>query len=135
MDTYMLEKDIPLFCKPASSFPEGAKEAHESLHRLVDFSTQRKYFGLSWMDRNGAIVYKAAATELIPGELSKHQFEPFTLRQGNYIYIDVKDFMENIPAIGQAFDLLKKDSRIDPRGAAVEWYLNDSDVRCMIRIV
>jgi hypothetical protein len=86
------------------------------------------------MDRNGSIIYKAAAEELTPGELSKHQLEPFTLRQGNYIYTDVKDFMENIPAIGQAFDQLKKDSRIDPLGAAVEWYLNDKDVRCMIRI-
>src|SRR5687767_3063413 len=134
METYHLEKDIHVFCKAATSFPDGVKEAHESLHRLVNFSTERKYFGLSWMDKNGNIIYKAAAEELTPGELSKHGLESFTIRKGNYIYIDVKNFMQNIPAIGQTFTQLKSDERIDPQGAAVEWYLNETDVRCMIRI-
>jgi hypothetical protein len=135
MNIYKLEKDVHVFCKTASSFPGGVKEAHESLHRLVSFSTERKYFGLSWMNKEGGIVYKAAAEELIPGELSKHGLESFAIRKGNYIYIDVKNVMQNIPAIGQAFTQLKSDERIDPQGAAVEWYFNETDVRCMIRII
>jgi aryl-alcohol dehydrogenase-like predicted oxidoreductase len=86
------------------------------------------------MNEAGDIIYKAAAEELIPGELSKHQLEPFTIRKGDYIYMDVKNFMQNIPAIGQAFNELKSDKRIDPEGVALEWYLNEADVRCMIRI-
>ena len=134
MNIYKLEKDIHVFCKTAVSFPDGVKEAHESLHRLISFSPERKYFGLSWMNEAGDIIYKAAAEELIPGELSKHQLEPFTLRKGDYIYIDVKNFMQDIPAIGQAFNELKSDKRIDPEGVALEWYLNEADVRCMIRL-
>ena len=134
MNIYNLEKDIHVFCKTAESFPDGISEAHQSLYRLASFSPQRKYFGLSWMDRNGNIIYKAAAEELTPGELNKHQLEPFTLRKGDYIYIDVKNFMQNIPSIGQAFDQLKSDGRIDPEGVALEWYFNEADVRCMIRL-
>lgn len=134
MNIYKLEKDNHVFCKTAASFPDGVKEAHESLHRLISFSPERKYFGLSWMNEAGDIIYKAAAEELIPGELSKHQLEPFTIRKGDYIYIDVKNFMQDIPAIGQAFNELKSDKRIDPEGVALEWYHNEADVRCMIRI-
>jgi len=135
MNIYKLEKDIHVFCKAAKSFPGGVLEAHQSLHRLVSFSPQRQYYGISWMDKNGDIIYKAAAAELTPGELSKHNLETFTIRKGDYIYIDIKNFMENVPAIGPAFTQLKSDERIDPQGAAVEWYLNETDVRCMIRIV
>ncbi len=134
MNTYKLEEDILVFCKTATSFPGGIKEAHESLHRLVSFSTARRYFGLSWMNEAGDIIYKAAGEELTPGEFSKHGLETFTIRKGEYIYIDVKNFMQNVPAIGQAFDQLKSDKRIDPQGVALEWYLNETDVRCMIRI-
>jgi hypothetical protein len=133
LETYKLEKDIQLFCKAASSFPDGVKQAHETLHRMISFSPGRKYFGLSWMNSQGQIVYKAAAAELTPGELSRQQLEPFTLVSGDYAFMDIKNFMQNIPAIGQAFDRLKQEN-IDPQGAAVEWYLNETDVRCMIRL-
>jgi predicted transcriptional regulator YdeE len=134
METYQLEQDVHVFCKAATSFPDGILEAHQSLHRLVSFSPQRKYYGISWMDKNGEFVYKAAAEELTPGELSKHNLDPFTIHKGEYVYLDIKNFRDNIPAIGQAFDELKSDKRIDPQGVAVEWYLNDTDVRCMIRL-
>lgn len=134
MSIYHLDNDIQVFCKTATSFPGGILEAHQSLHRLVSFSPQRQYYGVSRMDKNGDIIYKAAAAELTPGELSQHNLESFTIRKGDYIYIDIKNFMENVPAIGEAFTQLKSDERIDPQGAAVEWYLNDNDVRCMIRL-
>lgn len=135
MNQYRFENDITVFCVTAKSFPDGVKEAHESLTRLTSFSPQRKYYGVSWMDEKGGITYKAAAEELIPGELSKHGLETLIIRKGNYIYIDVKNFMQHIPAIGQAFDRLKNDPRIDPQGVALEWYLNETDVRCMIKII
>jgi len=134
MDIYHLDNDIQVFCKTAISFPGGILEAHQSLHKLVSFSPQRQYYGISWMDKNGDIIYKAAAAELTPGELSKHNLEIFTIRKGDYIYIDIKNFMENVSAIGEAFTQLKSDERIDSQGAAVEWYINDKDVRCMIRL-
>ena len=52
---------------PAKSFPEGILEAHQTLHALVPYSQNRKYFGIS-RPENGNIVYKAAAEELIEGE-------------------------------------------------------------------
>jgi len=42
--------------------------------------------------------------------------------------------MNNIPATGKAFQELLVDERNDPNGCCVEGYINEKDVRCMIRL-
>ncbi len=118
---------------PAKSFPEGILEAHQTLHALVPYSQNRKYFGIS-RPENGNIVYKAAAEELIEGELKQHGLEEFTITAGEYLYIILKDFMQNIPAIGKAFNELTSHPHIDPNGYCIEWYLSDRDVKCMVKL-
>ena len=134
METFPLDHDIHVFCVPARSFPEGVQQAHQTLHGLVPFSPDRKYFGLSWMGADGQIEYKAAAEEREPGELSQHGLEEFTIRKGTYQAITVHDFMRDIPAIGNAFQLLLRHPNLDQKGACVEWYLSDQDCRCMVRL-
>jgi hypothetical protein len=136
METLNLEKDIIVHYVESSSFPDGVLEAHQKLHGLVEYNVHRKYFGISWMGANDSIIYKAAAEELVSGEFSKHLLPTFTVKQGSYIFIDVKDFMQNIEGIGDAFQTLLQEKNIDPQGACVEWYLEDeSTCRCMIRTV
>jgi len=43
--------------------------------------------------------------------------------------------MKNIPAIGETFQKIIADPRIDPQGVCVEWYFNNKDVRCMVRMM
>ncbi len=131
--TSTLDRDIKVFCVAAKSFPDGILRAYQALHALVDFNPKRKYFGLS-RPENGKIIYKAAAEELDIGELSKHHLEEFIIAKGNYIHIVVKNFMKNIPAIGMAFEKLIADKRLDPNGLCVEWYFNESDCQCMVRL-
>ena len=133
MKTYILNQNIKVFCVAAKSFPDGILQAHQTLHALVEFNPKRKYFGLS-RPENGKIVYRAAAEELEMGELSRNGLEEFILTKGSYIYILVKEFMKNIPAIGKAFEKLTADLRIDPEGICVEWYLNESNCQCMVRM-
>lgn len=133
METTTLPNDILVYCVTASSFPEGVKQAHETLHGLVPFDEKRKYFGLSWPAGDGGILYKAAAEELHPGEFSKHTLETKVISEGEYLYIDVHDFMKDIPAIGNAFQQLIHDSRIDPAGFCIEWYLGMDLCRCMVK--
>ena len=133
METINLENDIKVFFVTADSFPEGIMEAHKKLHTLIPISESRKHFGIS-RPENGVIVYKAAAEEINPGEAEELNCNSLVLKKGQYICITVNDFMKDIPAIGNAFHELLKNPGIDPEGYCVEWYLNDKDVKCMIRL-
>lgn len=131
---YTLEKDLHVFCITATSFPNGVLAAHQQLHAYVDYDVKRNYFGISAPDKTSTIIYKSAAEELNKGELSKHHLEEFIIKQGKYIYIDIKDFMKDVNSIGKAFNELISNPDIDPKGCCVEWYLTQNEVRCMVRL-
>ena len=128
-----MANDIRVFYITASSFPDGVMEAHQKLHSLVPFSTERKYFGISRIE-NGIIVYKAAAEEIGAGEAKKLNCDELELKKGNYICLTINDYMKDIPGIGKAFNELLSHPGLDPNGYCVEWYLNNKDVKCMIRL-
>jgi hypothetical protein len=134
MENYILKEDISLICVTATSFPDGVLAAHEKLHKLFPFSKDRKYYGLSRPNEQHVIIYKAAVEELSAGEAEKLKLEKFILKKGEYISINIINYMEDIPAIGKAFQELLTDPRIDPNGICVEWYVNEKDVKCMIRL-
>jgi hypothetical protein len=133
METIILDKDIKVLYEQASSFPEGVKAAHEKLHVLFPYSTERNYFGIS-RPENQVIIYKAAVEEIKNGEAEKFGLPTMIIRKGNYISTVIHDFMKDIPAIGRSFQQLLAHPDIDPDGYCVEWYLNMQDVRCMVRL-
>jgi len=136
MENFKLASDIKVYCIKAKSFPQGVLEAHQKLHSLIPYTLERKYFGISRpeVESQGKIVYSAAADELVAGDLSKYNLEEFIIPKGNYISIIAHNYMDNLPAIGKAFDKLTAFSEIDPQGYCIEMYLNDKEVRCMIRL-
>lgn len=134
MEQFSLTNDLTVFCVTADSFPDGVQKAHQSLHALISYTPERQYFGLSWPAPNGNLIYKAAAEELIPEELSKHGLEQKVIPKGQYLCMEIHDFMKDIPAIGKAFQQLIADPRIDPDGFCIEWYLSDNAVRCMVKM-
>ena len=133
METTNLDQDIKVLYLPAASFPDGIKEAHEKLHSIIPFTNDRKYFGIS-RPENGIIKYKAAAEELNEREAENFNLETLILKKGHYISLTVHDFMKNISAIDSAFKKLLSYPGLDPQGYCVEWYLNNKDVKCMIRL-
>lgn len=134
MQQYKLDKDLLLVYITADSFPDGVLAAHKKLHGLIPFSTQRKYFGISYPDANGAIIYKAAAEELTEGEAAEKDLETWLLKAGTYSTITIKNYMDDLPAIGAAFKTLLTHPKLDPNGACIEWYLSKKDVQCMVRL-
>ncbi len=133
MEAIIIDKDIPLMQLPASSFPDGIDAAHKKLHALVPSQTGRKYYGLS-RPENGAIAYKAAAEEMYPGEAAALQLETILLKKGNYVSIRINHFMRQLPAIKTSFEKLLSTADLDPEGYCVEWYVNDTDMICMLRL-
>jgi hypothetical protein len=132
MEKLILENDILTHCITASSFPEGVQAAHEQLHKIYPADGRRRYFGISH-GYDGGIIYKAAA-ELMPGD-EITETESFLIKKGNYNCITIHKFMENIPAIGKAFEMLLKSEGLDPQGYCLEWYRDNNTVQCMVPII
>ena len=135
MTPYFLNEDINVICVTASSFPEGIVPAFEKLNSLIQFTEPRKIFGISYGDGVNNITYKAAAEERSADEAATLGCERFTIEKGEYISKYIADFMKNIPAIGQTFQEMCKDRRIDSNGYCIEMYFNNNkDVLCMVKL-
>jgi hypothetical protein len=133
METVFFDNDIKVMYVEASSFPDGIMAAHQKLHGVIPFSTERKYLGIS-RPENGVINYKAGAEELNPGEAEQFKLDTLILKKGNYACINIHDYMKDLQAIEKTFNQLTDLPNIDPQGYCVEWYLNDKDVKCMVRL-
>ncbi|WP_153796607.1 transcriptional regulator [Foetidibacter luteolus] len=133
MQTETWNDDVTVLYVTATSFPAGILAAHQQLHALIPFSTKRKYFGVS-RPEDGNIVYRAAAEQLSDDEATHLKLDTLVLKKGHYAVLMVHDYMKDLPAIGKAFNVLLEQPGLDPQGYCVEWYLNDKDVKCMIRL-
>jgi hypothetical protein len=58
----------------------------------------------------------------------------FFIKKGAYQSVTILQFMDDLPRIGQTFLQLLAHPNIDPSGYCLEWYLNEQDVRCMVRL-
>ena len=135
MKPYFLNADINVLCVTASSFPDGIMAAFNKLNSLVQEPGSRRVFGISYGDGNKNIIYKAAVEENSTDEAARLGCERFTIKKGEYISEHIEDFMKNIPAMGQAFQEMCRDKRIDSKGYCIEMYLNNNkDVLCMVRL-
>jgi len=130
MDNYTFQKDVPTYCVTAESFPEGIAAAHHKLQGALPHNDRRDYFGISWRDKTGKIVYKAAA-QIMEGE-SMPDLETFVIKNGPYNAFYIYDYRKNPDSIGDAFELLLKQHEVDPNGYCLEWYINENDVKCMV---
>ena len=134
METINLDNDINVLSVTAKTFPDGIMEAFDQLNSIVPLSEKGRQFGISRPSEGGSIVYKAAMEEVNEGEAEKLGCEPFVIKKGKYLFVDRNDFMKDLPGIGKAFQMLISQPNIDPNGYCLEWYLNDKDVRCMVRL-
>src|SRR5437868_4241788 len=132
-EKYFIDKDIKVACVRASSFPEGIMDAFQKLNSILSSSKQRTLYGISYPDKNGNIIYRAAAEELNEGEAEELSLETFTIRKGQYISELLEDWRKDEMQIGKTFRKLLTDPRIDKKqGYCLEIYSNANDVRCMV---
>lgn len=125
---------MEVFCLQAQSFPAGVAAVHQKLHALAGGEGQRQYFGISFSDGSGNIIYKAAATELFTEEFAGTGLQKMLIRKGNYLYCDIENFMHHIEQIGTSFQQMLLDPRIDPHGFCIEQYIDGERCRCMVRL-
>lgn len=136
METISIDGDIFVAYIQAGSFPEGVMAAHEQLHLHFPSSDKdRKFYGLSRPENAGAISYKAAAEVRDEKDAQVTGLPTLVIKKGKYVSITIHDFMQDITAIGSAFQQLLMQPGIDPNGYCVEVYVNEKDVQCMVRMV
>ncbi len=133
MNSYHIAEDIKLFTVTATKFPEGVQAAFEQLHSLTSIYDAIAYYGISYANANGGIIYKAAvalkdSTTDIPG------IETYFLQAGEYRGMEILNFREHIADIGKTFQELIQHPDINKNGCCIEVYYNDTDVRCMVKI-
>jgi hypothetical protein len=110
-------------------------KAHKELESIITCAKQRRYFGISSPNAKGIIIYKAAAEEIYQGEAEELGCEKFVIESGQYISLLIEDYISDISTIGKAFHILTAYPDIDPEGYCLEWYLNEKDVMCMVRLM
>jgi len=134
MTTRRIEHDITVYCLTATSFPAGIKPVYDKLHELYPPENGRTYFGISWPDVKGSLIYKAAVKLNETDTAPAAPFEPFVISKGTYLSEDITNFMSDTTSIGRLFQQMIQDPRIDPKGYCLEMYLNPTDVRCMVKL-
>jgi hypothetical protein len=134
IEKYELDNDISVMCVQADSFPQGIQTAFEKLGSAISDTNNRTFFGISHADKNGNIIYKAAAWEKYEGEGESHCLETFRIKKGVYMGELISDFRENISLIGNTFHKLLKDPRLDRDSYCLEWYKDDRDVLCLVKL-
>lgn len=132
MEKYLLKDDIKVFYVTALSFPEGIIEAHQKLESMLPSIKERKFYGISYPDKNGVISYKAAVEESYPGEAEKYGCKTFVIPKGEYISELLSDWNKDVTIVEKTFKKLLADPRIDPNGFCLEMYLENNEMRCMV---
>ncbi|SDL06497.1 hypothetical protein SAMN05421823_104281 [Catalinimonas alkaloidigena] len=126
-------RDQRLFALRAASFPEGIQAAFEALYARFPAPEARTYVGFSRPNREGTIVYHAAALEARADEPAPAGCEVLVLPKGEYLSATLDDWQLQVETIGAMFLELLQDPRIDPNGACVEWYEGDR-VTCLVKL-
>ena len=134
MEKYELVNDIIVMYVPAASFPDGIQSAFDNLHSRLPSIDDRILFGISWPDKNGKIIYKAAAEEKYDDEGKKYELENFTITKGTYISELLKDYKKDVSQIADIFRQLLRHPGLGTNGYCLEWYKGTDDVLCLVKL-
>jgi hypothetical protein len=134
METYCIEKDLNVFGVEVKTFPEGIDEAYKNLMARLGGGFDRSFYGISFM-QNGSTLYYSTALEIMPGEAEKYNCERLTIEKGEYLTITVMQWRSKTKEINSFFHQLIQDSRTIKTKPAVEWYMDNEKMMCMVRTV
>ncbi len=134
METYIIEKNMIVFGKVVKNFPQGIGEAFDALIKMISGKFDRDYYGISYMDKNGKMIYYAAAIEKYNGEAEKFNCEKLTIEKGKYICVTVKNWPQKTNSINTVFQEIMKNDKADKTKPAIEWYKNDDEMLCMVKL-
>lgn len=134
MEIVDLKNDIKVFGLRVKTFPDGIDKAFDSLLKKIPGGFDRSYYGISSMTADGTCIYKAVAQEKYEGEAEKYNYERDTINKGEYLTVSLMDWRKKTDSIKDIFHEMMKDERVDKSQPCVEWYKNDDEMACMMKM-
>ncbi|MCE7053884.1 hypothetical protein LZF95_04275 [Algoriphagus sp. AGSA1] len=128
-------KDMSVVFVQSKTFPDGIKEAFDTLKSKVGHIKRVSYFGISNPEGGNGIVYRAAATTLPEVNAEALGLGRLIIKGGDYYSIKLNDISKDIGLISQAFELILSQDDIDPNGRCIEVYdhFGSDSVECIVR--
>ncbi|MFZ6014129.1 MAG: hypothetical protein ACOYXT_27555 [Bacteroidota bacterium] len=133
MEKYNVAEDVTVFGMEVTDFPVGVQETFEALVKMISDKFDRSYFGIFEM-KGDRMVYVAAAEEKEKGEAQKYHCERYRIKKGIYLAETIWNWRTKTNTINGVFHELQKDQRIDRTAPGIEWYKNDQEMLCMLKI-
>ena len=132
----IFENDVKVFGVEVKTFPAGIGEAFDELIQATgDGASARAYYGVSSMNEEGKIIYKAVAEEKYEDEAKKYNYAQSTIEKGEYLFTPVKNWRTKTHCIKDVFHEMIKDERVNKMKPCVEWYKNDDEMLCMVKAI
>ena len=134
MEKITLDQDLKVFGIEVKTFPGGIGEAFDELiEKTGDYSGARNYYGVSSMNDDSKMIYKAVAEEKFDSEAEKYNYEESTIEKGRYLVEGLKDWRNKTGLIKDIFHKMLQDDRADKMKPCIEWYKNDDEMLCMVK--
>ena len=133
METQDIQNDIRVFGVEVKTFPHGIGDAFDGLVNRVPGGFTRSFFGISFMEENH-MRYFAAAQETFPGEGKQLGFDELQVQKGAYAAVTLTGWRDKTSLIKDIFSRMHADPRIDPYSPAVEWYKNNEEMVCLLKL-
>ena len=134
MERYNLKTDLKVFGKEVTTFPLGIKEAFSALLERIPDGFKRTYYGLSYMDEMGKIIYMATAEEKYAGEAEKYNCDRYIIEKGEYLAVTIIDWLKKTDCIKDVFQDMMEDDRADNTKPVVEWYKTETEMLCLVKM-
>ena len=134
MEEYIIREPITIMYVTAATFPDGVQSAFDQLEKSVPDFADRTLYGFSDMNHKGEIVYRAAIAEDHNGEAAELGLNSFTITPGEYKSETIMDWYNHKEQIGEAFQRLMKEPRMDLTFPCLELYKNDDEMMCLVRL-
>lgn len=133
MEKIILDHDINVFGMQVTTFPMGVAEAFDKLVKMLSGGFDRSFYGISFMEPGGKMVYIAAAEEREQGEAEKYHCEKYIVEKGVYTAEKITGWRQQIHCIKDAFHRLVQEKNMDMEKPAVEWYKSEEEMFCMVK--
>lgn len=134
METIYIKEDKRIVCITARSFPSGISDAFYTLENLHPSICERPFYGIVFEQRPGKTIYKAGVEEQYKGEGDSFGCETFVISKGQYLGETIHNYMLRTDHIPNAFQKLLADPRLDSEFPCLEWYKNDKEVICLVKM-
>ena len=134
MEKFSFDNDIKVFGLQLKTFPSGIDEAFDELIKTTgDSAGARNYYGISdYID--GKMVYYATAEQKFTNEAKKYNYEELMIENGEYLGDAIYEWRSKTECIKEVFDKIIKDDRVNTTKPAIEWYKDDNEMICLVKI-